>query len=115
MNTRKRCRSCGKIFALPAMLWRGAESGLCPDCWVKHRNAQHPLRLEGEYGALGLRTLLLALERWNAWPDGTVRIGRSVVQSGTELSKKTKRKLVRKANRRRVMKIEKLKLEEEMR
>lgn len=115
MNQRKRCKSCGKNFALPAMLWRGAESGLCPDCWVKHRNAQLPLCLDGEYGALGLRTLLLALTRWKAWSDGTVRIGRSVIKSGTELPKRTKRKLTRKANRPRMLKIQKLNLEEETR
>ena len=114
MGERKCCKSCGRTFVLPSLLWPGSGSGLCQDCYAREWNARHPLHLDGkEYGRTGLRALLLAIENWRVWSDGTIRIGRSVLRSGVELPKKTKRKLLKYSRRPRVLRIEKLNLKEE--
>lgn len=113
MSERKCCKSCGRAFVLPSLLWPGSGSGLCQDCYAREWNLRHPLQLDGGYGRTGLKALLLAIENWRVWSDGTIRIGRSVLRSGVELPKKTKRKLLKYSRRPRVLRIEKLNLKEE--
>lgn len=101
MEERKLCKRCRRVYTVPKIVvWTGARYGVCPDCLAELLNRKYPIVPE----SLGMKALLLCLDNWNPRADGTVRIGRQIIQPTDNPTRK---------RRERTMKIRKLNLKKE--